>query len=120
MKKSQIIIIAIAALAIIAVISNPSTEDHKQKVKSELKKYMDQSMALEKNNTDGFASGLASMLGAAFINNIVDNAIASDNYLLFSITKLSHKGEERNIGFGAFGNVWLGKSLQDALDKNEK
>ena len=42
-----------------------------------------------------------------------------DNYILFSITKISWKGESRNIGYGLFGNVFLSEKVKEAFKDKE-
>lgn len=45
---------------------------------------------------------------------MVDNLVTTDNYIVFSTTNVNVKGENRVVGFGAFGNVFL----SDKLDLN--
>ena len=117
MKKNQIIGSAVVLLLIIAAVSNPDSATHKEKVRTELKKYLDESMAEKSEGEENFASGFASLIGNTMVNSIVDNTVTADNYLLFSLTKISHEGNAKRIGFGAFGNVWLSKEVQKELDQ---
>jgi len=43
--------------------------------------------------------------------------MSTDNYVLFSTTKITWEGETRIIGIGAFGNVFITKELDESLNK---
>ena len=59
------------------------------------------------------------VLGNILIQNIANDAVNADNYLLFSLTTLQIQYEERNIGIGLFGQVFLFDDLEDALKNME-
>ena len=118
MKTKHITIALIILLVIIAVFTNPATELHKEKVRGELKAYMQKSMA--EKGSDDTGTAFANLLGGVLVDRIVDNAITTDSFVLFSITKISWQGEEKRIGFGAFGNVWLSRDVNKALNENNE
>ena len=57
---------------------------------------------------------LGSVIGGSIVEEMVDNLVTTDNYIVFSTTNVNVKGKNKIIGFGAFGNVFL----SDKLDLN--
>jgi hypothetical protein len=115
MKQNWIIIIFVGII-LIAVFTNPSTEEHKQAVKSVVNQLVQNSVSDNNSNLEN----LGVLLGSSLAEKLVENSVTRDNYILFSITKISWKGESRNIGYGLFGNVFLSEKIKDAFkDKSE-
>src|SRR5687768_319148 len=46
--------------------------------------------------------------------NITDK-LKIDDYKIFSLTKVKVKGEEKIVGFGAFGKVWYFDDIEKSL-----
>lgn len=102
---------------IIAILTNPSQERHREVLKNkftpELQKAFKQKNKKGIRNdemTNGEALGL--MIGGAFAGSLLENLITTDNYILFSTTKLTWNGVTKVIGIGAFGNIFLMKDLE--------
>jgi hypothetical protein len=106
MKKSHIILAIIAVILIIAALTNPNTQRHKEAVKEKLTAYVD-----EKVKDD--SSGLGALFGTALISRAVDSLVSSDNYLFFSLTKVSYQERSKVVGMGVFGNVILFGNVDD-------
>jgi uncharacterized protein DUF4359 len=120
MKSKHILLIVIGAILLIALLTNPNSEAHKETVKSTITEYYQRSVAEDESiSNNGFAA-LGNLMATSLINKMVENGVSSDNYLIFSITKMYYKGEEKSIGFGAFGNVFLSANVDEAFDKKEK
>ena len=102
---------------ILAVLTNPSEEQHKQAVKAKINEYWQKSMAetYPENEWEQAGQTLGVMFGGALIDGIISNLVTTDRYLIFSTTKISWKGESRVIGIGVFGNVLLTKRIDEAL-----
>lgn len=122
MKKQNVLIIAVALFAIIAAVTNPDITEHQQAVKNKVNEKLQKALAEKAStNATGFESlgqNLGAMLGNAFIDRIVESAVTSDNYVLFSTTKITWKGESKTIGFGLFGNVFISSQISEALKGN--
>lgn len=118
MKTKQIVLIAAGVFLLLAAVTNPSKTAHKDEVKSKFTESYQKS--LEMNTTSGNSGfeALGSLLGTSLINTLVENNISCDNYLLFSITKITYKGESKSIGFGFLGNVFLSGKVDEVLNKN--
>lgn len=121
MKRKNIMLIAIGVVLLVAVITNPNKDRHKEVIKEKFNSYMQKSMAEGLSNSDneweqaGEALGL--MLGGALIDGIISNIVTTDNYVIFSTTKITWEGKSKIIGVGVFGNVFLTSKIDDALNE---
>lgn len=120
MKKSYIIMGAIGLVLLVAIITNPNQDRHKEVLKAKLNAYMHQSLkATQSGSGDEWAQAgqaLGLMMGGAMIEGIIDNMVSTDNYLLFSLTKINVEGKSKVVGIGAFGNVFLTSRLNDEMN----
>lgn len=109
MKTSYLIIIAIL---IIAAITNPDEQRHKElllnKVKPEINSAWKDEKDLAKIN---LIDAVDLMLGSSFIDTFLGNMLIIDNYVFFSITKATWQKETKVIGIAAFGNLLLFSDL---------
>lgn len=64
--------------------------------------------------------GIGSLFGGYVVDKIIDTAITRDNYLIFSITKFSYEGNDKVIGLGILGNVFLSSKVDEALEDTQK
>lgn len=118
MKKNHTVLIAIGLILLVAVLTNPNQDRHKEVLKAKLNSYVQKSMSeglSESDNEWGQAFGM--MLGGALIDGIISNVVTTDNYVVFSTTKMTWEGESKVIGVGAFGNVFLTSKIDEALDE---
>jgi hypothetical protein len=55
-------------------------------------------------------------------NAIVEKSVSRDNYLFFSLTKMSFANNEKNIGIGIFGNVFINdyNEVENNIEDNNK
>ena len=120
MKRIHLTLIVIGIIVLVAVLTNPSQDKHREAIKSKLNAYLQQSMKESLKETDneweqaGQALGL--MIGGAFVDRIIDNLISTENYVIFSTTKMTWDGQTKVVGIGAFGNVFLTSKVDDALN----
>jgi hypothetical protein len=121
MKKSYITLVLISMIILIAVITNPNQERHKEVIKDRIMTYLQKSINIDqaepKNDWAETGQALGIMLGGALVDRIVDNLISTDNYVLFSRTKITWNGKTKIIGIGAFGNVFITSKLDESLNK---
>ena len=115
MKKSNIILVVFATIILIAVLTNPSSEEHKQAVKSVVNHVVQNSIS--ENGSDMEKLGI--LFGSSLAEKLIENSVTRDNYILFSITKIKWQGESKNIGYGLFGNVFLSEKVNKAFNNNE-
>ena len=108
-------------IILIAILTNPNQDRHKEVIKNKLNSYMQKSMKqkLSESNNEWERAGQAfgMLLGGALVDRVIDTLVSTDNYLLFSLTKISWEGEMKIVGYGAFGNVYVTSKLDEAIDK---
>ncbi len=122
MKKGAITFLVIAMITGIAALTNPNQTRHKEVLRNRIKEYIQQSIAPnESEPTDEWSeagNAIAQLLGGAIIDQIIEQAVSTENYVIFSLTKLTLKGETKTIGIGAFGNVYFTKELERTFQKD--
>jgi len=111
-------LIVLGIIVIVAVITNPKKNEHVDILKEKISQSAIHAAAKDMDSGNGFERAGAAIgvtLGLKFLDSIIESVVEVDNYLLFSLTKLSYDGNEKIIGIGAFGNVWLFGDLKDTL-----
>jgi hypothetical protein len=109
--------IAFILIILIAVFTNPDEDKHREGVKSKLNTYMQKSVVKTDNEWEQAGQTLGLALGGMIIEELINSSISTDNYILFSMTKITWDGESKIIGAGAFGNVFLTKKIDEILDQ---
>ncbi|MFV0418405.1 MAG: hypothetical protein ACK5KT_06720 [Dysgonomonas sp.] len=104
LKKRYIIIL----LLIIAFITNPSEDKHKSVVKSRIYSVIHSDLLISDDEMSGYESDI-------FVNQIVDTHVSYSNYLLFSTTNVTWKGDRMLIGIGIFGYVYIPEKIDEML-----
>lgn len=116
-------LIAIAILAVLGGVTNPSPERHKDEVKVKLNqlihdKLRDEVKTEESESQWGNAGkAIGTAITNALVNGVVEGVVTTDNYLVFSLTRAHWDGEDHLIGVGAFGNVFLTKEIDRAFEE---
>lgn len=104
-------------LAIVLVFTNPDSAKHSLAVKEILTKEFNKKMTDEiresKNNYQSANAGIGLLLGSTLIDKIIDGYIDSENFYFFSLTKINIDEENRTIGFGILGKVYISEKLKD-------
>jgi hypothetical protein len=108
----------IAGVLVLLFASNPNVEAHRDAVSQKVKKIMQRAVA-DTTNIDGdFAKAgaqLGAMLGGALAGKIVDEVVDRKNFVFFSLTTITFNGEEKVIGLGILGNVFLSSKVEQAI-----
>lgn len=121
MKNSVFTFGVLALIIIIATLTNPDQDRHKEVLKNKLNEFMQQSiMNDDVNSSNGWeesGSTFALIISGVIVDEILDNLVSTDNYIVFSTTRISWDGKSKIIGIGAFGNVYITKELDRALDE---
>ena len=122
MKKGQLILAVIAVVALVAFITNPSEESHREAVRNALETSMNNT--IEEKTSDGLkglGKALGNMFGTKLLDTVVNETVSRDNYGLCSTTKCRYNGEDYVVGLGLFGHVFVSSKLetvfQDYLKK---
>jgi short subunit fatty acids transporter len=121
MKKNYITLAIICLIVLVAVLTNPDQNRHKEVIKNKLITYLQKSIKKDqtkpKDKWEEAGQALGIMLGGMIVEKVLDNFMSTDNYIVFSTTKITWDGETRIIGIGAFGNVFITKELDKALNE---
>ena len=121
MKKNYLVVVIIGVIVLVAVLTNPSEDRHREAMKSRLnanmQKTIKQRLGEDANGLEGSAQALGAILGGSVVSGLVENVVSSDNYVLFSTTKMTWEGESKVVGVGAFGNVFISNKIDKALDE---
>ena len=121
MKKNYLILAIIGGFVFIAILTNPNQDRHKEVIKNKLNIHMQKKLKESLNKSDneweqaGQALGL--MIGGALVDRIIDNLVSTDNYVLFSTTKISWEGDTKIIGIGAFGNLLITNKFDETINE---
>lgn len=124
MIRKAIMLITVAGFIIllIAALTNPTKEEHKNAVSKKVNAYMRQEANKNREEESlfekaGEEAGLA--LGSALIDKILDYAVDRDNYIIVSFTTLTWEGEDRIIGIGLFGKVIILEDLENIINNRK-
>lgn len=106
LKKRYFIIL----ILVVAFITNPNEEKHKDVMKSRVFEVVGSNSLFLENATDllGYESNTV-------IDQLVDSYVSSDNYFLFSTTNVTWQGQTRTIGLGIFGNVFIPDKVDEMI-----
>ncbi len=131
MSKTATFIFFTLGLFLVLILTNPKEQAHRDAVRSKANTAFQKN--LQQTQTDGgleeLGKGLGLLFGGLFIDKLVDNCVTSENYFLFSLTKVTIKEKTRTIGFGILGNIFISSEIdktlkdfnnQDELEKEDK
>ena len=116
MKKKYLIFAVMSMIILVAVLTNPDQDRHKEVIRNELNSYFQQNMTESDDKLEQIGQTVGMMLRGAFIDGMINNLVSTDNYLLFSTTKITLDGKTKIIGIGAFGNVFLINKLNKVME----
>lgn len=108
LSKKRIISIALVLLMLLAVVTNPTQEQHEAAVKEKAIALFKKQLNYDHQEAIDFAMNL---VGNQVINQFLQNNVQVENYYLFSLTKLRWEGKSTIIGGGAFKQVWLSDKI---------
>lgn len=119
--NKYIIFFGTLCIAFVLVLTNPDRAKHAMAVKEILTKEFNKAMTEElrksKNNYQATNAGIGLFLGSALIDKVVDGYIDSENFYLFSLTKINVDGDNRTIGLGILGKVFISDKLKEKTGK---
>lgn len=93
MKSKQISILIVVSLLLIAIFTNPNQAAHKEKVKLTITAFYQKQLKKNETTSNNGFEALGSLLGTSLINTMIENSVSSDNYLIFSVTKMTYDGQ---------------------------
>ncbi|MCC6384538.1 MAG: DUF4359 domain-containing protein [Bacteroidia bacterium] len=122
MRNKYLVTVIVTGIILIAMLTNPGLNRHKEAIKNKLDSYMQKEINGSQDETDNkreqSAEKLGMSLGGVITDALTDKLVSSDNYFLFSTTKLNWNGGARVVGLGLFGNVFITRELKDVLSES--
>lgn len=122
MKKNQFLILLFLIVVGILILTNPDEQKHKDAIKNKLvtayNKEMSSKLIDSENGLENIGAGLGLMFGENLIDKLVDAFVARDNYVLFSLTTATYKGQTKTIGFGIVENIFLTSKIDEAFNSD--
>jgi len=102
-------------LVLLLLVTNPSQDKHKVALKDKFISSISKEIENQEQKTGMEALQLS--VATMFIDNMIDKTVTSTSYLLFSTTKIKIDGDEKTIGFGILGHVYLSNKIDEALNE---
>lgn len=131
MSTKNKVLIGIGVVLLLAVLTNPGKEKHKEALQKEMQSQFQVPELPDESAGEWEQAGqaLGQVLGQAMANQVLDQALSVNNYLLFSTSRTSWNGKESPVlTIGAFGMVhFLGEGddeeeevvSEDSEEENE-
>lgn len=110
----------IGAFIVMVVLftSNPSLQDHQSAVSAKVGQVLRSevsSSGSETSNLEKIGIEFGVMLGSSLLDNMVKEVIKRKDYFFFSLTSFEYNGENRIIGIGVLGNVFISNDVEQEL-----
>jgi hypothetical protein len=121
MKRKYYVWILVLFIFIIALVSNPDTQAHKNTVKIKMSNYvqevLDNQLSGSTNIFGQLGLAFGKVLGGSVIDVLVNDMVSRGNYFVFSTTRIRWEGKNEVIGIGIFGNVFLNPRIDKEIEK---
>jgi len=110
MSKTRIIALLGVAILLGAILSNPSEEKIKEELIHQAKVILKKQ--LDEENQDVVAFGMA-IFGDQVAQEFLSTYTYTQNYYVFSQTKMNVNGQELVIATGIFNQNWVNPNLEE-------
>lgn len=109
LRIGKVFIAAFAIAALLAWLTNPGLEQHRQAASGKLNEKIEELRTELKPKKKFFKilKDVGFALSSGAIQQQINQRVWADDYHFYSLTKLRLKNRDVTIGIGAFGNVWL-------------
>lgn len=119
--NKYIIFFGTLCISFVLILTNPDRPKHAMAVKEILTKEFNKAMTEElrksRNNYQATSAGIGLLLGSSLIDKVIDGYIDSENFYLFSLTKINVGGDNKTIGLGVLGKVFISDKLKENTSK---
>ena len=109
-SKTRIIALLGVAILLGAILSNPSEEKIKEELIHQAKVILKKQ--LDEENQDVVAFGMA-IFGDQVAQEFLSTYTYTQNYYVFSQTKMNVNGQELVIATGIFNQIWVNPNLEE-------
>jgi hypothetical protein len=97
------------------LVTNPSQDKHKLALKDKFISSISKEIENQEQKTGMEVLQLS--VATIVIDNMINKTVTSTSYLLFSTTKIEIDGNEKTIGFGILGHVYLSNKIDEVLNE---
>lgn len=109
--KKIIALIILIGIVLLAAITCPDAEAHKNAIVNVMSDTVDDKISEELNGDDGniISNGLASigsMFAGKIIDSVVDSKLHVENYVVFSLGKIHWEQEDKVVSVGVFNQIY--------------
>jgi hypothetical protein len=101
-------ILVLACVGVLLVAMNPSHQDHRLAIRSEMRAYV----GTERPIASAVSRGVGKLIGVDPIDVVVDVAMQKVTCRSYLAIASSCQYEETPISFGVLGKVWAGRDLE--------
>jgi len=120
MKKLKRLFVLLLIVAVAAFITNPSEDDHKDAVKEKFGEAMKESMGSATTDFEKLGQDIGMVFGGALKDQLVESMLISENYYVFSLSKVRWMGEEKLVSVGAFRYVFVSNKVKKVFKNGMK
>lgn len=122
MKKTIIALSVAFAVALVAVLTCPDKEAHKQALMGEINTALSETLMGEAGESD-LEQGIALFGGSVtsiLVGTILDTTLKTNNYFVLSIGKITIGDNSKVVSTGIFGHVFTHFNSDDLKEAAEK
>lgn len=109
-RRTGWIVAAIAVIALLAsmAVTCPDKTKHKEVLTDRLSVLFNDNVSEDSSDW----AFLGAMIGNKLVGAFMENSLVVDNYILFSLGRLSYGGEERVVSVGVLGHIFAASREQ--------
>ena len=109
MKKLVISLLALLAVGLVAIVSCPDRQAHKDAIMSVVNESINDELKPSSDDETGLAV-LFGSIGSSMVNYFIDNRVTIKNHFVYSTGVFKDlEGEEKTVSVGVFGHVFTFK-----------
>jgi hypothetical protein len=102
-------------LVLLLLVTNPSQDKHKLALRDKFISSISKEIENQEQKTGMEVLQLS--VATIVIDNMINKTVTSENWLLFSTTRIKIDGDEKTIGFGILGHVYLSNKIDEVLNE---
>jgi len=120
MKKLSLTILIFVGLAVVMIMTCPSSEEHKNAFKEAAQEAVMQELDNTQEASD-FTKALGGLVGNYFVDNLVDSRMSVKNYFVCSVGYLNQLdgSDPQLVTVGLFNHVFAptAEQIRESIDK---
>lgn len=119
MKKLFILALIVGA-GVLMFATCPDRKDHQEAIKAAVADYLEEEISILPAGVEDVVNSVGIPIAGTVLDVVMKNKLKVNNYYLFSIGEVTHKGENKKVSFGILGHVFtLDKDdVRDIVNKN--